>query len=279
MKKILVLSDLHLEFSNFSVENNDYDILILAGDISQDFSILESFFCKLDESKKIIFVPGNHEYEGRRIEEVVPKLKEISKNFNNVFVLQNESIDIDGVRFIGTTLWSNFESSGMNNKEEVKKWAKFNVIDFSYIFKRVSVEQYNNKYTAWTPDDMEKEFNKAYDFLSYELKNNPTELTKFVITHFAPHKNSIHKKYSKDMGSPYWCNDLEELMGFSDFWVHGHTHDSFDYIVEGTKVVCNPRGVSKIFNISENVNFNKNLILNVKNHNKENEIMVKKNKL
>lgn len=278
MKKVLVLSDLHLEFSNFNVENKEYDIIVLAGDISQDFSILESFISKLDENKKIIFVPGNHEYEGRRMEEVIPKIKELSKDFKNFQPLQNETVDIEGIRFIGTTLWSNFESSGINNKEEVKKWAKFNVVDFSYIFKKKILPN-GERYVPINPEDMEEEFNKAYDFLSYELKNNPTDLTKFVVTHFAPHKNSIHKKYGKDMGSPYWCNDLESLMGFSDYWVHGHTHDSFNYNVEGTQVICNPRGVSKIFNISENVNFDKDFILNINNYENKKETSLMKRKV
>ena len=29
----------------------------------------------------------------------------------------------------------------------------------------------------------------------------------------------------------------------AQLWIHGHTHDSFDYVVNGTRVVCNPRGI------------------------------------
>ena len=66
-------------------------------------------------------------------------------------------------------------------------------------------------------------------------------------------------------------------MGFSDYWVHGHTHSTFDYEIEGTKVVCNPRGYSKLFNLSQNENFNKELTIEIKvNSLDNNEISFKK---
>lgn len=262
-KKINILSDLHLEFSNFKLTEEHYDILVLAGDISQDIGALQLFFDRnLKKNIPVVYVLGNHEFEGKRFSEVVSKYKKLEKEYSNLNVLYNESVDIDGIRFIGATLWSNFESKGIDFKDEVKKWAKNNVVDFSYIFKKNN-ENYNLKYSPWSPEDMEKEFKKAYDFLSYELREKETEIPKFVVTHFAPHKNSIHEKYEKDLGTPYWCNHIEELLGFSEYWIHGHTHDSFYYEINRTKVMCNPRGVSKTYDLSSNANFNKNLIVEV----------------
>ncbi len=277
-KRIHILSDLHLEFSNFKLTEEEYDILVLAGDISQDLNSLRLFFDRnLKESVPVIYVLGNHEFEGKRFEDAILKYKEMEKEYPNVKVLYNEAIDVDGIRFLGTTLWSNFESRGIDFKNQVKSWAKNNVIDFSYIFKR-NTEGYDLKYRPWTPDDMEKEFNKAYDFLSFELKKRETNIPRFIVTHFAPHKNSIHEKYQKDLGSPYWCNHLEELMGFSEYWVHGHTHDSFNYNVDETKVICNPRGVSKTYNLSSNGLFNKDLIVEVELNLEKNISITKKNK-
>lgn len=262
-KRINILSDLHLEFSNFNLTKEKYDVLVLAGDISQDLGSLYNFFNKsLKEDIPVIYVLGNHEFEGKRFPKVFEECKNIEKDFPNVHILYNKAVDVSGVRFIGTTLWSNFESNGLEWKDKVKSWAKQNVIDFSYIFKE-NTEGYDLKYRAWTPDDMEKEFNKAYSFLEYELKKNITDLPKVVVTHFAPHKKSIHEKYSKDVGSSYWANNLEELMGFSEYWIHGHTHDSFNYEVSGTKVLCNPRGISKTYDLTSNTDFNRDMIIEI----------------
>lgn len=263
-KKVIVVSDLHLESSNMKLENLQCDVLVLAGDISQDFSILPRFFeYNVPPEVEMIYVPGNHEYEGKRDYQVMNNLKELEEEFPNLHVLQNSAIDLHGIRFIGTTLWSNFEGQGITYKEEVKKWCKFNVVDFTYIFKKMNNDGYNQKHSSWTPEDMEKEFNKAYQFLEYELKKRETQLPKFVVTHFAPTDLSLDPQYKKGLHSAYWVNHLPEIMGFSDYWVHGHTHSSFDYDFEGTRVICNPRGYSKTYDLSQNVNFNKNFSIEV----------------
>lgn len=264
MKKIVgILSDLHLESSNMKLENISCDVLVLAGDICTDFSVTSRFLeYNIPTDMPVIYVPGNHEYEGKRLKDVMPKLKDLEKDFPNLHVLQNEAINIDRIRFIGTTLWSNFEGSGINWKAELKKWSKQNIVDFSYIFKE-NEETSIPKFVSWNPDDMEKEFNKAYQFLEFELKRNPTENTKFVVTHFAPHQKSVAKEYEGKLHNAYWVNDLPELMGYSDYWVHGHTHATMDYEVEGTRVVCNPRGYSKIYDLSQNLTFDKNFYVEV----------------
>lgn len=267
MKKIGILSDLHLEASNMDIDNPGWDILVLAGDISSEPAKLDRFFtyqCPLDIP--IVYVLGNHEYEGKRKEEVISKLKEQLKSFPQIHILENESIILEGIKFIGTTLWSNFEGSGINSKQEVKNWAKTNIVDFSQIFvQNPNPIGFSPKYITWSPDEMEKEFNKAYSFLNYELKDNPFDGPKFVVTHFAPSLKSGHPKFKDNLMNAYWVNDLEELMGFSDYWVHGHTHESFQYNIEGTEVICNPRGYSKTFDLSSNQNFKKDFTVNIPN--------------
>jgi len=260
MKRVGILSDLHLENSNMELVNPGWDVLVLAGDISAELNLLDRFFAyQCPHDIPVIYVLGNHEYEAKRKEEVIPNLREMLKEYPHVHLLENESMVVDNIKFIGTTLWSNFEGSGYHYKKEVKDWAKTNIVDFSKIF----VLNDDEKYRKLSPDDMEKDFKKAYDFLNFELRNNPFEGVKFVVTHFAPTLKSGHPKYKDNLMNAYWVNDLENLMGFSDYWVHGHTHNTFNYNCEGTNVICNPRGSSPMFNLSGNPNFDKELMVEI----------------
>lgn len=257
-KKIILMSDLHLDFSNVSVIDFDYDILVLAGDIATDFFLFEDFISKLNKNKKVVFVPGNHEYENKLFDEVVPRLKKIQLKYPYLNVLQNEFCVIDNYKFIGTTLWTNFEGGGIENKNKVKDWARKNVVDFKSIYKKDNMKELG--VFRFTPEEMEEEFKKSIMFIESELYKKDN-YKKIIVTHFAPHINSISEEYKKNINSFYWVNNLKDFMGYSDFWLHGHTHNSFDYNINGTRVLCNPRGVSKIFDISENIEFKKNFYL------------------
>lgn len=253
-----LLNDLHLEGSNVSkLINPGWDVLVIAGDLSSENSLIDQFFAyKAPDNIPIIYVLGNHEYEGKRADKVVDNLKELMKPYENVHILDNESIIIDNVKFIGSTLWTNFELEGIESKKEDMKWAKQNIVDFTYIF----TEKEHGKYTSLTPEEMVKWNEKAIEFLDFELRHNSFDGEKVVITHFAPHPKSIHERH-KGAKSSYWVNNLEHLMGFSQYWLHGHTHNSFNYEIEGTKVQCNPRGYSKLLDLSSNHLYDKDLIL------------------
>lgn len=257
--KINIMSDLHLDGSNMSFPEDDFDIVILAGDIAVDTSLLEQVICyKIKSSTTILFVPGNHEFEGKDFHKAIQYYSDLEKEYHNFKFLYNKSVKIDNFKFIGTTLWSNFEGAGINHKQAVKDWAKKGLCDIKSIY-----EITNGKPKQWNPDRVEEEFNKAYKYLEYELKiNTNSKLKNFVITHFAPSRKSIDKRFEHDITSAYWSNNLSDsLIGFSDYWVHGHLHCSYNYAENGTQIICNPRGYSKLFDISENVSFDKNLII------------------
>lgn len=258
MKNIGLLNDLHLEGSNMSqLDNPGWDYLVIAGDLCTENGLIDQFFSyKAPQDIPIIYIPGNHEFEGKRIDQQLDDLRELLRPFENVHFLYNESVVIDNIKFIGSTLWTNFELDGPEKVKENMDWAKNNVVDFTYIFSKKE----DGKYRSLTPQEMAKMCDEAIRFLDFELRHNPFDGEKVVVTHFAPHKNSIDPNYSRG-NSSYWVNNLEDLMGFSRYWFHGHTHSSFAYNVEGTDVICNPRGYSKMLDLSANMKFDRGLLL------------------
>lgn len=260
--KINIISDIHLDASNMSHDTEQFNVVILAGDIAVDDSLFEQFIERsIHPNSTILFVPGNHEFEGKHFQKTIEYYNGLEKIYENFNFLYNKSIIIEDVKFIGSTLWSNFEGAGVNNKNAVKDWATRGLHDIKSIYETI-----DGKYTPWNPDRVEKEFNKCFDYLNYELKQNTnSDYKNFVITHFAPSRKSLDKKFEHDIMSAYWVNNLSDsLMGFSEYWVHGHLHRSYSYTENGTKVICNPRGYSKLFNMSENTSFDKNYCLDLK---------------
>lgn len=253
-KNIGLLSDLHLEASNLRLENPGWDYLVIAGDLSAYNGNLDNFFAyNIPQDIPVIYVPGNHEYEGKRFDTVKEKLLEQLAPYSNVHLLINDSVVIDNIKFIGSTLWTDFAIQG--DVKAGKDWAKFHVSDFSTIL----YPNEQGKYVPISPDVMEKLHVEAREYLHQELLL-PFDGEKVVVTHFAPHINSVHPSYL-NKNYNYWATDCTQLMGHSQYWFHGHIHDSSDYTVNGTRVVCNPRGNSKTFDLASNMNFDRNLLL------------------
>ena len=84
-----------------------------------------------------------------------------------------------------------------------------------------------------------------------------------VVTHHLPSARSVADRYKTDLLSACFASELDHLFGPMALWVHGHTHDCFDYDVGGTRVVCNPRGYTHPDASPENPHFNPALVIEV----------------
>ncbi len=230
--KIQIISDLHLEFGYSELDFGQADLLILAGDVHTGVWGLDWI---LDSIKDVpvIYVLGNHEYYRQAHPKLLYKLQEKAKG-TNVHLLENASLVIDGIRFHGTTLWTNFELFGdprvagyhcqqhMNDYKLIRRYPSYS--------KMRSVDIYNLHKNSchWLKESL----------LSSKEKKN------VVITHHAPSKKSLPLHRINDLLSSAYASDLEDLIleTMPQLWVHGHIHSCSDYVVGSTRIICNPHG-------------------------------------
>ena len=246
--KVRLVSDLHINFSSVEIPLEDVDVLVLAGDMSPHPEQTADWIDRrVPKTLKTLYVPGNHEYEGHYINTHTSEMRKALKPFSNVKLLQNDSHVHEGVRFLGTTLWTNFAAfPQFGSAEDAMKRAKYGISDFSTI--RVKEE---NGTRSFEPEDAKNEFRAARRFLSSMLAQ-PFDGKTVVISHFLPSPRCVQPQYAASPLNAYFACDVEDLMPGVDVWMHGHTHSSVDMEIGQTRVVCNPRGYSRQFNLSEN---------------------------
>jgi len=252
--KLNILSDLHLGFSGLDTPQNDADLVVLAGDISRP---KEAAAWALRFDKPVLYVLGNHEFYGSSIDGAAQELKRLCDG-THVHVLDNSGVVIEGVRFLGTTLWTDFELFSEDGK---KTTALTEAQRLMRDFSRIRLSQASD--AVFTPQDSAALFKRHASWLADELAvahDGPT----VVITHHAPSPRSIHPRFADSPLNTCFVSDAEHLLDASrvQLWIHGHTHDSFDYRLNGTRVLCNPRGYAKD-GVNENPLFDPDLVVHV----------------
>lgn len=247
--KINIMSDVHNEFSLLSNPETESEVVILAGDIHTGTKAIE--WAKLFD-KPVIYVAGNHEFYKNHLESINRKIKEGTEG-TNIHFLNNSSVEINGVRFIGTTLWTDFNLFG--NPDSAKLEAQDAMNDYRLI-------RCSPSYRKLRPIDTQSAFEKALVFLKDKL-NEPFEGKTVVVTHMAPSLQSVSELYKEDKLTPSYASHLDYLMGDKiDLWIHGHVHHSNDYNINGTRIISNPRGYHRMgAELPENKDFNPALVI------------------
>ena len=228
--KLHILNDLHIEFEDFTPPVTDADVVILAGDIGVGMGGLH-WAEKRFPDIPVIYVPGNHEFYHHDIA-LVDELK--AHVPDHIHVLNDDQVIIEDVRFLGSILWTDFALFGEADKFFAMQAARQRMTDFSII---------QNQGQPFTPEDAIRLHTASRDWLAAMLAE-PFDGQTVVVTHHAPSLQSVHPRYARDLLTPAFASNLEGLMDGDRvaLWIHGHMHESFDYEVNGTRVVCNPRG-------------------------------------
>jgi len=253
--KLHILSDLHLGVQGMEHPQTDADLVILAGDLARPQAAItwaQGF------GKPVLYVPGNHEFYGSSLTQTVRTLQDLCAG-TSVQLLDNRSLVLQGVRFIGSTLWSDFRIAGdgqarIDAMEQAKR--------FMYDFQRVRITDAPDA-PLFTPEDSATLFDANVQWLAQELAQ-PFDGPTVVITHHAPSPRSIHPRFAGSPLNTIFVSDAEALVATSGarLWIHGHTHDSYDYPVGATRVLCNPRGYAKE-GVAENAAFDARLVVQV----------------
>lgn len=228
--KLHVLSDLHTEFHDFEPPDTKADVIVLAGDIGVGADGVEWAAQKFGETP-VVYVPGNHEYYDRDIGDTGRMRTAAAANIR---VLANEAADIDGVRFLGATLWTDFALYGASNARSAREAARASMRDFKVI---------QNGDQLFTPEDSVALHEASRDWLTIELAESFDGPT-VVVSHHLPALPSIAARYENNALNPAFGSRLELLIDKfqPSLWVHGHTHVACDYRISSTRVICNPRG-------------------------------------
>jgi len=273
--KIYLTSDVHTEKANrkfiptFDYEclqlnyPQDADVIILAGDVGEWINGIE-WSRNCFKNKEIIYVAGNHEFYDSDLS-IIGEMREKAKELN-IHFLDNDAVTIDGVRFLGSTLWSDFNSYSAIEIEEAWK----NLNDYRYIKCQQWWENKQNKARAMWLMNLESKFGfepeyfsptvayllhkESLNWLNQELNKSYKGKT-VIITHHAPSiRSTVDSDYS-------YASNLERLIEkFSseiDLWCHGHIHKPVDYEISGVRIISNPRcypnNDSKEFNATKTI--------------------------
>ena len=237
--KIWVLSDLHLEFGVPFKQPppEDADVLVCAGDIVTKGVLPSIAWLTHRIARKIptVFVAGNHEFYGASLEESL-RSAGIAVDSPNFHFLENGVVKIDGVTFLGGTLWSDFRLFD-RNPEVTMVHAKPGMNDYRRI--KLSKEPFKK----FRPIHSFVRHQETKAFLTAELQKRRGQTT-VVVTHHAPSARSIAPEFRDDPLAGCYASDLEELIDETQptAWIHGHVHHRCDYMIGATRIVANPRG-------------------------------------
>lgn len=228
--RLHIISDLHLEVAPFTPSRPGADVMVIAGDVDEGTEGLK-WVRREFPAARIIYVPGNHEYYDGDFLDLREALRTEAAGLG-IHLLDDSSTAIAGVRFIGATLWTDLELYGAAGREALLARGLEHLVEYHTI--RVGGERF-------TPDHSLALHQESRIFLERELAA-PFAGKTVVVTHHGPHPGSIHPRFAGSVVNPSFTSDLSPLMGPAALWIHGHTHASCDYVVNGTRVLANPRG-------------------------------------
>ena len=228
------------------------DVVIVAGDTCE--GVLKAFKHLrqiVPAHIPIILVMGNHEYYHRFVPDELALARSQASDFN-IHLLEDNTVVLGGARFLGASLWTDYAIFGDANQAAVMNACANGMNDHRLI-------GWQKQPWLRRPQEAALLHHRSKAYLAGELAA-PFDGPTVVVTHHAPHWNSVHPSFRSDPVTGAFVSDLEDLIMATHptLWVHGHVHNSCDYSVGATRVLCNPHGYG-----SENPTFDGALVVEV----------------
>jgi hypothetical protein len=251
--KLQLCSDLHLEVHpDFQLRPADgADLLVLAGDVGsyQDGSLLADSDFGLARFSPgngwpvpVLYVPGNHEYDQLDFDQTHQRLRATCERLGIIW-LERETVVVAGVRFVGTTLWSDFDALAPADGDLTKllraRHKAFRAADF-YLQKTGTTRAGK----PWMAQGWREQGLLCQQWLRETLAQ-PFAGTTVAVTHFAPSLRSADPRYGLTSGTAGFCNSLDDLLPLARLWIHGHLHCQQDYRAQGCRVIANTLGYAR----------------------------------
>jgi Icc-related predicted phosphoesterase len=262
--RLLVLSDIHLEFGPFALPEDlgEFDAAVFAGDVGRPITAAIRWVEQQRrgplKGRPTIFVPGNHEFYHGEIHLALREGQALAEQCA-IHMLAPGCVVVGNVRFIGATLWTDFNLFGKSRTSRVA--ARHGMNDHRLIH---IVE--NGRRRAFAPEHAVAIHRSELAFIMEQL-SQPFDGATVVVSHHAPHPGSIQPKFRGDQLAPAYCSDLTRVIDQfqPELWIHGHDHGSHDYHVGRTRILSNQAGYTKRNGGRENPNFDPRLIVEVLN--------------
>lgn len=253
--KIQLLSDLHLEVHPHwqPSPSPGADLLVLAGDVGSyqggsqltdnDFG-LARFSPLHGWPTPVVFVPGNHEYDAQDFDVAHDRLRATCERLGLIW-LERETLVMQGVRLVGTTLWSDFDALAPTGTVHSSNGLALQLKARDKAFRAANYylrkAQITRNGELWLAQGMRDQALACQDWLRAVLAS-PFEGPTVAITHFAPSLMSADPRYGLTPGTAGFCNALDDLLPCANLWLHGHLHAPSNYVHRGCRVVANPLG-------------------------------------
>ena len=242
--RILVMSDLHVEFhedagASFvaSVDPTGIDVVVLAGDIavSTEIPATLGLLCRHFRGAQVLYVHGNHEFYESSIAEVQELTRQVARRQRNLRWLETRTVNFRGQRFLGATLWFPHDQRTVPNRQRLSDF--FEIQDFeSWVYEQ------NRRTVHWL-----RRVVRAGDV---------------VITHHLPTPRAVAQRFVDNPLNSFFVCDVEDVIEEQRpaLWVYGHTHESADFRIADTRLVCNPLGY---VGAEQNANFDTRCVIEI----------------
>jgi Icc-related predicted phosphoesterase len=258
--KIALVSDVHLEFGDLDFDNDSgADVLILGGDICVAADIAQrdphrimgeqyrsnryhDFFERCcNRFPHVIFIVGNHEHYNGDFAKTIPHFRDVLGYLKNLHILEKQTFVLDDITFIGGTLWTDMNRRDTRTLHEISRMMN----DFRCVSNSARLDDQRG-WTDWfTTTDAADDHAAMVAFIDQTVAANPAGRY-VVVGHHSPSRLSTHPRYQDQFimngGYSSHLDDFIQDRPQIKLWTHGHTHEDFDYMIAGCRILCNPRG-------------------------------------